>query len=195
MKRTLFAVVTVLAAAFPAAAHAQSQTWTIDATHSELSFRIRHFVTRVRGTFQKWDGSIVADPKNLSKGSVAVTVDAKTIDTNNERRDNDLRSNNFFATDSFPTVTFKSTKVEASGEKLKIYGDLTIRGVTKPVVLDGSYSGITKDMQGKQRIGFEASTKINRLDYHVSWNRAVEGGGAMLGDEVEINIQIEAIAG
>ncbi len=193
MRSWLFAAVAATALALPSTARAQAQTWTIDATHSELSFRIRHFVSRVRGTFQKWDGTIVADPKNLSKGSVNVTIDAKTIDTNNERRDSDLRSSNFFAADSFPTLSFKSTKVEANVEKLRVFGALTIRGVTKPVVLEGTYGGVTKDMQGKQRIGFEASTKINRLDYGVSWNRAVEGGGAMLGDEVEITIQIEAV--
>lgn len=196
LRRTLFAAVaaiTLSTLAAPRTAGAQPPTWRIDASHSELTFRIRHYVTKVRGTFAKWEGSITADPKSLNQGSVQVTIDAKSIDTNNERRDQDLRSDNFFATDSFPTLTFKSSKVEVSGSDLKVHGDLMIRGVTKPVVLAGSFSGTTKDAQGRERIGFEASTKINRLDHKVTWNRAIEGGGLMLGDEVEINITIEAV--
>lgn len=175
-------------------AQAQAQTWKIDATHSEVSFRIRHYVTKVRGTFPKWEGTIVADPRDLSTGRVDVAIEAKSIDTNDERRDNHLRSPDFFATDSFPQLTFRSNRVELSGEAFRIHGDLTIRGITKPVILDGSFNGVARDAQGKQRIGFEASTKINRLDHKVTWNRALEGGGVMLGDEVEISIQIEAVA-
>lgn len=196
LRRSLSAAVAAISlftVAVPSAAGAQLPTWTVDATHSELTFRIRHYVTKVRGTFAKWEGTITADPKALDKGSVLVTIDSKSIDTNNERRDTHLRSNDFFATDSFPTLTFRSSKVEVKGEALKVHGDLTIRGITRPVVLEGSFGGITKDAQGKERIGFEASTKINRLDHKVTWNRAVEGGGVMLGDEVEINITIEAV--
>ncbi len=190
--RSVLLAALVLAPVFPAASGAQATAWTIDPVHSELTFRIRHYVTKVRGTFAKWQGSVTADPKNLAAGSVDVTIDAKSIDTNNEQRDGHLRSNDFFATDSFPSLTFKSNKVEVKGSDLKIYGDLTIRGITKPVVLSGSFGGVTKGMQGEERMGFEATTKINRLDHKVSWNRAVEGGGIMLGDEVEINITIEA---
>jgi polyisoprenoid-binding protein YceI len=194
MKRLLLlAAVAATYAVSPSTAAAQAPTWQIDATHSELSFRIRHYLTRVRGTFGKWSGSVTADPKALNQGSVEVTIDAKSIDTNDERRDNHLRSPDFFATDSFPTMAFKSSKVEVKGESIKVYGDLTMRGITKPVVLEGTYNGVAKDAQGKERIGFEASTKINRLDHKVTWNRALEGGGAMLGDEVEISIQIEAV--
>jgi polyisoprenoid-binding protein YceI len=192
MKSWITAAAATLLFVAPAPVRAQAQTWTIDPTHSELTFRIRHFVTRVRGTFSKWNGEITADPKNLSGGAVNVTIDSKSIDTNDERRDGHLKSPDFFAVDSFPTLTFKSSKVEVKGSDVKVYGNLTIRGVTKPVVLAGAFNGVTKDMQGKQRIGFDASTKINRLDYGVSWNRAVEGA-AMLGDDVEINITIEAV--
>ncbi len=194
MKRWLLLVSTasMFAAAAPAA-QAQAPSWKIDPVHSELTFRIRHYVTRVRGTFAKWDGVINAEPASLNKGAVAVTIDSKSIDTNNETRDNHLKSNDFFATDSFPTLTFKSSKVDVKGESIKVYGDLTIRGITKPVVLEGAYNGVTKDAQGKERMGFDASTRINRMDYKVTWNRALEGGGAMLGDEVEINITVEAV--
>lgn len=196
LSRILFiavAAASLSAVGAPSAVSAQAPTWKIDPTHSELTFRIRHYVTKVRGTFTRWEGTITADPAALNRGAVQVTIDAKSIDTNDERRDNHLRSNDFFATDSFPTLSFKSTRVEAAGEALKVHGDLTIRGITRPVVLTGNFNGITKDAQGKERIGFEASTKINRLDHKVTWNRAVEGGGLMLGDEVEINITIEAV--
>jgi polyisoprenoid-binding protein YceI len=194
MKRTLLVLSAVLTlGALPSTSIAQAATWRIDPTHSELTFRIRHYVTRVRGTFAKWSGTVLADPANLAGGSVDVLIDAKSIDTNQEMRDNDLRSNNFFATDSFPNLSFKSTKVETSGKDLRVYGDLTIRGITRPVVLTGSYSGLAKDAQGRERIGFEASTRINRLDYKVTWNRAIEGGGLMLGDDVDIDITIEAV--
>jgi polyisoprenoid-binding protein YceI len=177
--------------ALPPITSADPVTWKVDPVHSELTFRIRHFVTKVFGTFKSWSGTIVADPAKLSTGSVEVAVETATIDTRNERRDTDLRSPNFF--DSFPAMTFKSTKVEANGSALKITGDLTIRGITKPVVLTGEYlgtMGLAEPM--KQRIGFTATAKINRLDYGLKWNRVVEGSN-MLGDEVEININIEAL--
>lgn len=193
MKRMLVVLAGAVLGTAPVVTQAQAATWKIDPIHSELTFRIRHYVTKVRGTFSKWGGTVVADTKDLSSGTVDVSIDAKSVDTNMEMRDNDLRSNNFFATDSFPTLTFKSSKVDVKGSDLRIYGDLTIRGTTKPVVLTGTYGGVTTDAQGKTRVGFEASTRINRLDYHVAWNRAIEGAGLMLGDEVEINITIEAV--
>ncbi len=193
-KQVLFALGALAAFGLPgAAASAQAATWSIDPKHSELTFRVRHFVTKVRGTFATWQGVIIADPTNLTGGSVNVSVATKSIDTNDERRDTHLRSTEFFAVDSFPTMTFKSTKVEVRGSDIKVFGDLTIRGITKPVVLSGELTGVAKGTDGKDRIGFEATTKINRLDHEVSWNRAIEGAGVMLGDDVEINITIEAI--
>ena len=192
MKRFLVVALVILGAV-PARGAAQASTWAIDPVHSELTFRIRHYVTKVRGTFGKWGGTIVADPKGLAGGTVEVSIDAKSIDTNMEMRDNHLRSNDFFATDSFPTLTFKSTRVEVAGSAVRVFGNLTIRGITRPVVLAGEYGGASKGTDGKERIGFEASTKVNRMDYHVAWNRAIEGGGVMLGDEVEINITVEAV--
>lgn len=189
-------VVATVATMFTAAAsgaHAQVSMWRIDPVHSEMTFRIRHFITPVRGAFVKWEGMITADPEDLSTGSVKVAVETKSIDTNDERRDTHLKSNDFFATDSFPSLTFASTKVELTGTKLTLWGDLTIRGTTKPVVLAGEFLGTTKGMDGKERIGFDLSTKVNRLDYGVSWNRAAEGGGAVLSDDVTITISVEAI--
>ena len=167
--------------------------WRIDKTHSELTFQIRHFMSRVRGTFRDWKGTIsLPDATKWETASINVEIATPSVFTDNDRRDADLRSSNFFAADSFPTITFKSTKIERNGDGAKIFGDLTIRGVTKSVVLDGHFLGLQNNANGAQRLGFEASTTVNRLDYGVKWNRAVEGGGMMLGDEVKIDIAIEA---
>ena len=165
--------------------------YAIDPAHSEVSFRIRHFVTKVRGRFNDWSGTINGDPQNWSNGSVEVVIKSASISTGNDRRDADLRSARFFAVDSFPEITFKSTKVESSGESITITGDLTMRGVSRPVVLKGSYLGSVPGKPG-DKVGFDASTTINRTEYGIAWNRAVEGGGVMLGDDVEISISIEA---
>ncbi|HET7230183.1 MAG TPA: YceI family protein [Longimicrobium sp.] len=176
----------------PTAAAAAPVTWQIDVTHSELSFRIRHLVSRVNGTFGEWKGTIVADPASLAGGSVNVEIQTASIDTRNERRDTHLRSADFFDAPNHPTITFRSTRVQAQrGGALKIYGNLTIRGVTKPVVLDGQMLQVA-GAPGRRRIGFEATTRINRMDYYVSWNRAAEGGGVTLGDDVDITIAVEA---
>jgi len=168
-------------------------TWQVDVTHSELTFRIRHLVSRVSGTFGSWKGTIVADPANLAGGSVDVEIQTTSIDTRNERRDTHLRSADFFDAPNHPTITFRSTRVQAGrGGALKIYGNLTIRGTTKPVVLEGWMLQVA-GTPGHRRIGFEASTTIDRMDYGVTWNRAAEGGGLTLGDDVEISIAVEAV--
>jgi polyisoprenoid-binding protein YceI len=178
--------------AVPAGTAAAPVRWQIDQTHSELTFRIRHLVSRVRGGFNSWSGTIVADPASLGGGSVSVDIQTASIDTNNERRDTHLRSADFFDAESHPTITFRSTRVEATGRNLRVHGNLTIRGVTKPVVLQGQMLEVG-GTPGRRRIGFEAETQINRMDYGVSWNRAADGGGAVLGDEVTISIAIEAV--
>ncbi|HYH79626.1 MAG TPA: YceI family protein [Longimicrobium sp.] len=179
----------------PAAAPAPAAppvTWQIDVTHSELTFRIRHLVSRVNGTFGQWMGSIVADPANLAGGSVNVEIQTASIDTRSERRDTHLRSADFFDAPNHPTITFRSTRIQAQRDgALKIHGNLTIRGVTKAVVLDGRMLEVA-GTPGRRRIGFEATTRINRMDYNVTWNRAAEGGGAVLGDDVDITIAVEA---
>lgn len=168
-------------------------TWEIDASHSDVTFRIRHLVSRVGGTFNQFGGTIVADPQNLAGGSVNVTIQTASIDTNNERRDNHLRSADFFDAATHPTITFRSTRVEPqSGGRFRLHGDLAMKGVTKPVVLEGQMLAVG-GAPGKRRIGFEATGTINRMDYGVTWNRAAEGGGAVLGDEVQVTIAIEAV--
>jgi polyisoprenoid-binding protein YceI len=167
-------------------------TWKIDPTHSELSFTIRHMVSKVRGQFDAWSGTIIADPADWSTASVEVVAQTASIDTNNERRDADLRSDNHFDADANPTVTFRSTKVTRfAGDSVSIAGSLTVHGITRPVVLRGHLNGIT-GAPGKRRAGFEAETTINRKDFNMTWNRIVEGS-SMVGDEVRIEIDIAAV--
>jgi polyisoprenoid-binding protein YceI len=167
-------------------------TWKIDPTHSELSFTIRHMVSKVRGQFDAWSGTIIADPADWSTASVEVVAQTSSIDTNNERRDADLRSDNHFDADANPTVTFRSTKVTRfAGDSVTIAGSLTMHGIARPVVLRGHLNGIT-GAPGKRRAGFEAETTINRKDFNMTWNRIVEGS-SMVGDEVRIEIDIAAV--
>jgi len=163
--------------------------WRIDVAHSELTFRIRHLVSRVNGTFRDWSGTVTGDPADWSKeGSVEVTIQTASIDTRSERRDAHLRTPDFFDAAAHPTITFRSRAVRVEGSDLTIDGDLTMRGVTRPVTLTGEVTAVSGT-----RAGFSARTKINRLDFGVSYNRGVEGGGVLLGDEVTIDIAIEAV--
>jgi polyisoprenoid-binding protein YceI len=168
-------------------------TWAIDVAHSEMTFRVRHLMGRARGSFQLWNGTVVADPANLAAGSVEVSVKTASIDTDNADRDAHLRSPDFFAADSFPAITFKSTKVRVGADKkLRLDGILTMHGVSKPVTLVGTYNGRITDPWGKERIAFEATGRINRRDFGLTWSKLVEGT-ALVGDEVDIDIAIEAV--
>jgi len=192
----LVLVVGLAAGSAPAPVSAQTQedtpVWRIDRTHSELTFRIRHLVSRVSGGFADWGGTLVVDPANLADGSVEVTIHTASITTQNERRDADLRSERFFDVARFPAITFKSTSIDMKGSDIQVYGNLTIRDVTRPVVLVGEYIGRT-GVGTQERLGFEASIKLDRMDYGVTWNRVAEGGGTLLGDEVTISIAIAAV--
>ncbi len=182
--------VTVAVLAFAASAAAQLETWKIDPNHSTAQFSVRHMgISTVRGNFTKVSGSAQYDAKDVTKSSLEATIDANSIDTRVEMRDNDLRSPNYFDVQKYPTITFKSKKVEAAGEgKLKITGDLTIRGTTKEVVLDvdGPSAPIT-DPRGNQHIGASATTKVSRKDFGVS------GAPTMVGDEVTITLDVELV--
>ena len=180
------------AAAKAVAASAAPAPYQIDATHSELTFRIRHLLGRVRGTFGEWGGSILMDEAAPAKSRVEVSIKSGSIDTQNDKRDEHLRSPDFFAADSFPAITFKSTNVAVTGKQLRISGVLTMRGKSKPVVLTGEYGGQFKDPWGNMRTAFTASTKVNRMDFGVSYNSVVETG-TMLGDDVTIEIAVEAV--
>ncbi len=172
---------------------ATAPVWKVDVSHSELTFEIRHLVSRVRGTFDQWEATLRGDPSDWRNGGVDVVIQTASINTKHERRDNHLRTNDFFDAPTNPTITFSSRRVEVAGENVTVHGDLTLRGVTRPVVLTGKTLGATTERSGKRRVGFEAETRVNRLDYGVQWNRAAEGGGAVLGDEVRIVIAIAAV--
>ncbi len=187
-RRTRFAASFVAAAllGLSAAAQAAPSTWTIDPNHSNVGFSIRHFFTKVSGNFTKFSGAIVYDPANAANSSARAEIDAASITTANERRDGHLKSADFFDVEKFPTLTFQSTKVTPVGDKLKIEGNLTMHGVTKPVTLEGAFIG-----SGPQKAGFEASGKVDRKDFGIIWNKVADQG-TMLGDDVEIRIAIEA---
>src|SRR5512133_644006 len=184
-----------LAVAAPAAGFADVSTWNLDPAHSQASFTIRHLViSNVRGEFQKFSGAVQLDDKDLSKSSVDVTIQAASIDTGNPDRDKHLRSPDFFDAEKFPTIAFKSTKVEKAGDgKLHVTGNLTMKGVTKPVVLavDGP-TGEIKDPKGNLRRGLSAFTTINRKDWGLNWSKTVEAG-PVVGDDVKIHIEAELI--
>jgi polyisoprenoid-binding protein YceI len=193
MKRFL-AFALALTVAIPALAAAETSSWTIDPAHSSSQFSVRHLViSTVRGQFGKTIGTIKLDEKDLTRSSVEATVDVNTIDTRVAARDADLRSPNFFDTARYPTMTFKSNKVEKAGEdKLKVSGDLTIHGTTRPTVWDVTYSPQTKGMMGEMRRGFAAGIRINRKEFGLIYSKAIEAG-PVVGDEVTITIDAEAI--
>jgi polyisoprenoid-binding protein YceI len=170
-------------------------TWNIDPTHSAIHFSVRHMVvSKTRGRFGTFSGQIQLDPKELSKGSVSVEIDAVSIDTGDAQRDGHLRSADFLDVEKFPKATFKSTKVTDNGEgRIKIVGDLTVRGVTRQVTLDATYEGSGKDPWGGERVGFSATTTLTRSEFGVSFNKALETGGLLVGEKVELNLEVEAI--
>ena len=179
----------------PSLTFAALETYKLDSEHTTIGFRVSHLVfSKVPGRFNKFEGTIVLDPGDLSKGTVEVTIDAASIDTNEPARDKHLKSDAFFDVDTYPKITFRSTHVKpVSQTKLQIQGNLTIHGVTKPATLDVDVLGFGPDGYGAYRAGFEARTRINRQDFDVSWNDVVEGGGLMVGNDVDINLSIEAI--
>lgn len=168
--------------------------YTIDVAHSRVGFVARHaMVTKVRGSFQDFEGkaTVSGDP---ASSSVEVTIQAASIDTGNEQRDGHLKSNDFLSPDEFPTITFKSTSVTpVDDENFKITGDLTIKGTTKPVDIDFEYTGSAVDPFGNNRIGFEGSVEINRKDWGVNWNAALEAGGVLVSEKIKLEFDISAI--
>ncbi|MCQ3930295.1 MAG: polyisoprenoid-binding protein [Chloroflexi bacterium] len=168
--------------------------WNIDNSHSGVNFSVRHMmVTTVRGSFQNFSGTIDFDPANPTAGSVEVTIDANSINTGANDRDNHLRSADFFDVANHPNISFKSTKVEVKGDNAgKIYGDLTIHGVTRQVVLETEFLGENTNPWGAKVIGFNAITKINREDFGLTWNVALETGGVLVGKEIKIELDVEA---
>ncbi|HKW32781.1 MAG TPA: YceI family protein [Candidatus Acidoferrum sp.] len=177
-------------------AAAANSTWQIDPQHSSAQFAVRHLgLSTVRGAFSKLSGTMLLDDQDVTKSTIEVTIDVNTVDTREPDRDKDLRSERFFDVAHFPTMTFKSKKVEqVAPGKLRVTGDLTIRGTAKEVVLDvDGLTAPTKDPWGNQRIAASATTKINRQDYGVKWNAKLDNGGVVVGDDVNITIDVEMI--
>jgi polyisoprenoid-binding protein YceI len=171
--------------------------WDLDHAHSSVDFTVRHMlVSKVRGRFTKWSGHLELDEQDLARSRVDVEIDVASVDTHEPQRDAHLRSADFFEADKHPTIVFKSKRVEEKGkEHLAVTGDLTIRGVTREVVLDVERGGIVaKDPWGKRRAGFTATAKINRKEFGVSFNQVLDQGGLALGEDVAITIEVEATA-
>jgi polyisoprenoid-binding protein YceI len=192
MKRIVFAAAMLLAIPYIAVA----STWNIDPDHSNLGFKIKHLmVSNVKGNFEKYSGTVEINDKDITKSKVEVTIDTSSVNTNVKKRDDHLRSADFFDVAKYPTMAFVSKKVAVAGQdKLKVTGDFTLHGVTKEVVLDlEGPTGESKDPWGNIRKGATATTKINRKDYGLTWNQALETGGVLVGDEVYITLEVEMI--
>jgi polyisoprenoid-binding protein YceI len=170
-------------------------TWQIDAKHSLVEFSVRHLmITTTRGLFSQVSGTIVEDAVDLSRSSVAVEIDAASIDTCEEQRDAHLKSPDFFDAERYPTISFKSTRViPGHGDRFQVVGDLTIRGVTRPVTLEVERGGTATNPWGAQVVGFSAETKINRKDFGMTFNIALDAGGVAVGEQVKIRLEIEAV--
>ncbi len=168
--------------------------WVIDPDHSVAGFTIRHMmVTNVRGQFNKISGAVHFDPSSVLGSSVEATIDVTGITTGVPKRDEHLLSNDFFDAARFPSMTFRSTKVEGSGgNRFRVMGDLTVRGISRPVALDAEFSGPIKGTEGELSIGFSGTARINREDFGLNWNVSLEGGGVVVGKEVQIYIDVEA---
>jgi len=173
----------------------ETKTWTLDTTHSGINFSVRHMVfAKVRGRFSAWRGEAQLDPADLTRASVEVEMDAASIDTGVTDRDNHLRSPDFFDVEQFPSLLFKSTKVEkGSGDRYLIHGELTIKGVTRSVVLEAEYGGQAKDPWGNQRVAFSATTSLDRRDFGLSWNQVLEAGGVLVGERIDVELEVQAI--
>lgn len=168
-------------------------TWALDAAHSDITFSVRHLaISKVRGSFDKFDVTAVT-AENPLDSTITASIDMSSINTKQADRDNHLRSGDFFAIDEFPTMDFASTGIRIDGDIISIDGDLTLRGVTKPVTLKGELGGFTTDSYGQSKAGISASTKIDRTAFGVNWNTAVEAGGLMLGTDVTIDLEIQVI--
>jgi polyisoprenoid-binding protein YceI len=172
----------------------KTTTYSIDKAHSEATFQVRHLLTKVRGRFSEFEGTIDYNEENPEQSSLNVTVQAASIDTNERDRDTHLRSADFFDVEKFPTLTFKGGAITRKGSQgFDLAGDLTIHGVTRPVSFDVTFLGKAKDPWGNERIGFEAEAAINRKDYGLHWNAALETGGFLVGDDVKISLSVQAV--
>jgi polyisoprenoid-binding protein YceI len=171
-----------------------ASTYKIDKAHSEAVFQVRHLVTKVRGRFTDFEGTVQVDEDKPELSSVNFTIQATSIDTAEKDRDTHLRSGDFFEVEKFPAITFRSKRVvKKSSESFDVTGDLTIRDVTKEITLPVTHLGTAKDPWGNERVGFETETTINRKDFGLKWNAALETGGFLVGDDVRAMLSIQAV--
>jgi polyisoprenoid-binding protein YceI len=185
-------VAVLLAAAIAASASLSAETYVIDKNHSDASFQIRHFASKVRGRFADFEGTIQADPAKPEASSVVFTIKTASIDTSQPDRDKHLRSADFFDAEKFPEITFKSTRFTPAGkDKYDVTGTLTMHGVSKEITLPVTFLGSMKGPKGGEIASFELQTKLNRKDFGITWNRALDGGGFMLSDDVDVQIALE----
>jgi len=173
----------------------QKTVWNFDVAHSSVNFSVRHLmVSKVKGSFGSFRGQLQLEGDSLIPSSVDVSIDTASIETGVEDRDKHLRSADFFDVEKFPTMTFKSKRVEKpSSEGFQLVGDLSLHGVTKEVTLDVEIGGRQKDPWGSERVGYSATTRIDRKDFGLTWNQALEAGGIMVGDRVDITLEVEAV--
>ncbi len=175
----------------------QATVWQIDPSHSLVEFAVKHMMfATVKGRFAAFEGEVVTHPEDPTEGEVNFSIDADSIDTRDEKRDEHLRSNDFFGAGDNPQIVFTSTGVEhIPGSTFRVHGDLTIKGVTRPVVLDAEFNGIVPNLQGGRRAAFSATTKINREDWGLTWNVALEQGGWLVSKEIKIEIDLAVVEG
>jgi polyisoprenoid-binding protein YceI len=172
-----------------------TRTFQIDKTHSEAAFEVRHLISKVRGRFADFEGTIEYDEEKPAQSKVNVTIQAASVDTNTPDRDKHLRSDDFFAVEQYPTLTFVSTAITPTGSgAFDVAGNLTMRGVTKPIVIPVSYLGKAQDPWGNEKVAFEGEVKLNRKDFGLNWNAAIEAGGFLVGDEVKVSLSVQAAA-
>lgn len=190
--RSILITALVATPMFAQAPAASTEAWGIDKSHSNATFKVRHLMSNVSGSFKDFDADIQIDRANPAKSSVEFTIQAASINTGNDNRDNHLKSPDFFDVAKFPTISFKSTSVKAkSKNSFDVTGNLTMHGVTKQITLPVEFLGFGKDPRGNEKAGFEIETTLNRKDFGILWNRNLDEGGVLLGDDVKVAIDLE----
>ena len=193
IRRTTLAVVTI-SATIMLALPALAADWNVDTTHSSVAFEVRHMaISKVKGGFGDFTGTVSGEPGKPETFSVEATVQLASVDTGNGKRDDHLRSADFFDVEKFPTMTFKSTGVKMDGDEGTLTGELTLHGVTKPVEFELEYAGMVDDPWGNTRMGFSAETTIDRRDFGLTWSKALETGGLVVDNDVEIELEVELV--
>ena len=173
---------------------ATATTWKIDPTHSHAEFAVRHLmISTVKGRFAEVDGTLTGDDADPAAASIELTIPVAGIDTRESQRDAHLRSADFFDADTYPAITFASSTIEKAGKQFRVTGDLTIRGVTRRITLDVTPGGRVRDPWGNERVGYSAATRLNRSDFGLRWNQALETGGVLVGDEVAVTVELELV--